>query len=319
MPWLGTDSSVPGSKTKPVPKGYFKTRNMLKRARRKKPSRLYSGKQTYNQTKAITNKVMANISESKYQGVRKDCLETVAKPAGTLRPMSYIFLNSGSSLATSPSTSEFATPLNLFNFPKGTDGDKRVGEYMYVKHSHLKMEVTAIPSVQSADTLDAALNSPIRCRLMIVKANRKNNKFGTSPVPKDSLFIDTQNGQFGYAETTGSINLLMKQPINKRKWIVYKDTSFTLTPVLVDAVSGSRSDYITPGRGRASYRCNFRLPVYKKTHFDDSTDNPDDVDTQWFIILQCVREAHCFQSGVSAIRPSSIRMEVLGTTSALDN
>lgn len=288
-------------------------------ASKKKPSRLYSGKKTYKQTKAITNRVMANISESKYQGVRKDCLETVPKPSGTLRPMSYIFLNTGQSIAASPSTSEFTTPLTLFNFPKGNDGDQRNGEYMYVKHSHLKMEISCIPSVQTASTLDAALNSPVRCRLMIVKANRKNNKYGQSPVPKDSLFIDTQNGQFGYGETTGSINLLMKQPINKRKWIVYKDTSFTLTPVVVETVDGTRSDYIAPGRGRSSYRCNFKLPVYKKTHFDDSTDNPDDIDTQWFIILQCVREAHCFQSGPDAIRPSSIRMEVLGTTSALDN
>lgn len=180
----------------------------------KKPSRLYSGKRVYNQTKAVTNQVMANICESKYAGTRQDCLKTVAKPYGTLRPMSYIFLNTGSNLA--PSYPEFQQPLNMFEFKTGTEGDQRVGEYMYLKHTMLKLEVTALPYETDGEAPDPYINSPTRCRLMIVKANRKNNKFGSSPVPKDSLFIDTQNGQFGYAETLGSINLLMKQPINKR-------------------------------------------------------------------------------------------------------
>jgi len=287
------------------------------RRRRNKPSRLYAGKRIYNQTRRITSAVMKNISESKYAGVRKDCLESVAKPLGTIRPMSYFFLNTGSTIAGLHP--EFAIPLNLFKFKQGTDGDQRVGEYMYLKHCYLKMEVQCPPiDVDPSTSPGAYSNAPLRCRLMVVKANRKNNKYGQSPAPASSLFIDTQNGQFGYDETTGSINLLMKQPINKRKWLVYKDTSFTLTPPLVTDFAETLPVY-APGRGRSTYRCNVKLPIYKKTHFDDGTDTPDDVDTQWMIILQVCRETHCFESGSTPVRPSNINLEVLGTTSALDN
>jgi len=287
------------------------------RKKRTKPSRLYSGKKVYNQTRRITNQVMANISESKYQGAREDCLSSVAKPFGTVRPMSYFFLNAGKDI--SASYPEFVTPLNLFTYPKGFSGDNRVGEYMYIKHSYLKLEVQAPPVQTDVDNHGVFLNTPLRCRLMVVKANRKNNKFGHSPVPSSSLFIDTQNGAFGYGETTGSINLLMKQPINKRKWLVYKDTSFTLTPPAVQDIVGGDNMTYAPGRGRSIYRCNVKLPVYKKTHFDDANNTPDDIDSQWFIILQVCRDTHCFETGSTPLRPSNIKLEVLGTTTALDN
>lgn len=287
-----------------------------------KPSRLYSGKKTYTQTRRITNAVMANLSESKYRGVREDCLSTVAKPFGTVRPMSYIFLNTGVSVsATHP---EFITPLNLFTFPKGTNGDQRVGEYMYLKKTHIKLNVQCLPiGFAGSEQPDVSLNSPVDCRLMVVKANRKNNKYGSSPSPAASLFLNTENGQFGYNETTGSINLLMSQPINKRKFIVYRDMKFTLAPPAIEHVdfNGILNHGTTYANARYASRKNisFDLPVYKKTHFTDADNTPDDVDSQWFIILQCVRQTHCFLSGPSALRPDNIRMEVLGTTSALDN
>lgn len=286
------------------------------RKKKSKPSRLYSGKKTYDQTRKITNAVMANISESKFRGIRLDCLDTVPKPGGTVRPMSYILLNTGSNLT--PQFPDFQSPMNLFNFPQGTTGTSRVGDYMYLKHTYLKLEVQALPYEVAGETLDPHLNAPVRCRLMIVKANRKNNKFGQSPSPGNSLFIDVENDEFGFNENGQSINMLMKQPINKRKWLVYKDTSFTLTPAAVGDTSPTLTNAYAPS-GKRAYRCNVKLPVYKKTHFDSINDTPNDIDTQWFVILQCVREAHCFQSGPSALRPTNIRMEVLGTTSALDN
>jgi len=282
-----------------------------------KPSRLYSGKKVYSKTKQITNQVMKNLSENKFQGARKDCLDTVAKPSGTIRPMSYIFVNTGVDI--SAQHAEFATPLNLFQFPRGSRGDNRIGENMYIRHTTLKMEVQCTPVLADPDEYGVWLNSPVTCRLMVVKANRKNNPYGFSPGPASSLFIDTQNNGFGYGETIGSINLLMKQPINRRKYIVYKDTTFTLTPpALLDQVGGNNMTY-APGRGRSVYNCNLKLPIYKKTHFNNDTEVPDDVDTQWFVILQCCRASHCFESGSTPVRPSNIHMEILGTTSALDN
>jgi len=263
--------------------------------------------------------MISNIAESKFQGVRKDCLPTVAKPAGTARPMSYIFLNTG--IDMSAAHAEFATPLNLFQFPKGENNDERIGQYMYLKKSHLKISVVCNPIIAAESASDLAVNSPIDCRLMIVKANRKVSKLNFSPDPGNSLFIDTQNSGFGFDETAGSINLLMQQPINKRQWLVYADRKFTLAPATVEVVStATRSEYYAPTRHNHKYQMHIDLPMYKKTQFEDTTNTPDDQDTQWLIILQCVRQAHCYTPATGGnLRPENIVMEVLGTTSALDN
>jgi len=285
---------------------------------RSKPSRIYSGKATYQKTKAITNSVMRNISESKFQGTREDCLMTVAKPAGTIRPMSYIFVNTGQDL--SGSLPEFTTPLNLFDFAPGTDNTERVGKYMYIKKSHLKVSVMALPERGSSTNQDALINTPLECRLMVVKANRKNDKLFTSPNPGQSLFIDTQNGGFGYDETLGSINLLQKQPINKRQWIKYKDYKFKLSPPAIQLDNQNNVEAYQTGKQYAVKReFKFDLPVYKKTHFSDTTNAPDDIDTQWLMILQVSYANHCLVEGSTAPRPRNVRMEILGTTSAYDN
>lgn len=302
----------PGSKSAYVP-GMRKN----KPSYRTKPSRLYSGKSTYNRTRRITNTVMKSISEAKYQGHRSDCLETVAKPAGTIRPLSYIFLNTG--VDTTANLPEFK-PLNLFEFPNGTGNTERVGKYMYIKKTHLKINVMALPEKADPDNKDSLLNTPLECRMVIVKANRKNDKIFTSPDPGNSLFLDTQNGSFGYDETGGSINLLQSQPINKRQWIKYRDFKFKMSPPAIQLDSEQNIEAYQTGKQYPVKReFKFDLPIYKKTHFSDSSNTPDDVDTQWLIILQVSYANHCLSSGSLAPRPRNIRMDVLGTTTALDN
>jgi len=316
MPRMYAGPLQPGKRSARVP-GTSRITPRSVRPRKNKPSRLYSGKATYNQTRSITANVMKNVSESKFQGAREDCLETVAKPAGTIRPMSYIFVNTGQDLSTS--LPEFTTPLNLYNFKPGTDNTERIGKYMYIKKSHLKVSVMALPE-KGPEQTDPLLNTPLECRMLVVKANRKNDRLFTSPNPGQSLFIDTQNGSFGYDETLGSINLLQKQPINKRQWIKYKDYHFKLSPPAIGlAPQEGIEAYQTGKQYPVKREFKFDLPIYKKTHFSDQTDCPDDIDTQWLIILQCSYLNHCLSSGSSAPRPRNVRMEILGTTSAFDN
>jgi len=307
----------PGERSAYVP-GTRKNRPSYRSKPKAKPSRLYSGLSTYNRTKAITSTVMKSISESKYQGHRSDCLETVAKPAGTIRPLSYIFLNTGADL--SASLPEFTTPLKLFNFAQGTSNTQRIGQYMYLKKSHLKISVMALPEKATEDSTDVLINTPLECRMFVVKANRKNDKIFTSPKPGNSLLIDTQNGGFGYDETGGSINLLQSQPINRRQWIKYKDYKFKLSPPAIKLDSANNVEAYQTGKQYPVKR-NFTvdLPIYKKTHFADSNDSPDDVDTQWLIILQVSYLNHCLTTGSTAPRPRNVRMDILGTTTAYDN
>jgi len=317
MPRLFQGPLQPGKRSAKV-KGLRTNRMRSSYGPKTKPSRLYSGKATYNRTRKITNSVMKSISESKYQGHRSDCLETVAKPAGTVRPLSYIFLNTGTDLSTN--LPEFTTPLKLFNFAPGTSNTQRIGKYMYLKKSHLKISIMALPEKATEDSTDVLINTPLECRLMVVKANRKNDKIFTSPNPGNSLLLDTQNGSFGYDETGGSINLLQSQPINKRQWIKYRDIKFKLSPPAIKLDSSNNVEAYQTGKQYAVKReFSMDLPIYKKTHFSDTTDSPDDVDTQWLIVLQCSYANHCLSSGSTAPRPRNIRMDILGTTTAYDN
>lgn len=283
------------------------------------PSRLRVSASRYRLNKAIARQINT-MSENKFQGFNVICANPESKPAG-VQPISYHFFNTGTTL-TSAANSMF-NPMNLFSFPKGDDNNQRNGDYMYLKKVHLKMELQMLP-FSSTVPLDAE-SSTTEFRLMIVKANRKYNKLGESPVAGNSLFLDTENGQFGFGVpggvSTTSTFANMRQPINKRKWLVYKDMRFTLsTPSQSFGDTSVPSEYSITNTANNKYpvkkyiTCD--LPIYKKTHFDSSSDIPDSVDTQWLLIIQAVRSNYC---SVGTSSPRNYNLNILGTTSASDN
>ena len=280
-----------------------------------KPSRLrVSSTRTYL-TKAIARQIN-NMSENKFVGHTVVCAGTQPKPAGT-QPISYFFYNTGLTL-TQPGNSMF-NAMGLYTFPKGDNSNQRNGDYMYIKKTHLKMEFQMLPF--SDNSALAGLSSLTEFRVMIVKANRKFNKLGESPIAGESLFLGTENEQYGFASTTFSTYSNMQQPINKRKWLVYMDKHFTLTtpaqeyndltPDQVTAINTAAS-----GRYPSKKFLNINLPIYKKCHFPSDQNVPDSVDTQWMLIVQCARSNYC-NPGIEA--PRNVAMNLTATTSALDN
>jgi len=324
MPWLGSDPSIPGSKPKTIPKGYFKVRNMVKRNRRwrkktKAPSRYYSSKSRYSLNRLISSQVN-RISENKFRGFTASCLRPVPKPAGT-QPLSYIFLNSGEQLSH-PSDVMYQ-PMNLFNFPRGDLPTERNGDYMYIKKSHIKFEIQMLPT-SVVDT--SALNSTTEFRLMVVKANRALNKLGVSPISGGGLFLNPENESFGFGVPGGlSTNTTFEntsQPINKRQWIVYKDTKFTLSTPAQECSDNAVPAQFAYNTANNKYPVkkffSFNLPIWKKTHFNTQSHTPDSVDTQFLIILQACRTNYCADL-LDVNPPENFRVNVLGTTSASDN
>jgi len=215
------------------------------------------------------------------------------------------------------------TPMNLYEFPKGDNATERNGDYMFLKKSHLKIEIQMLP-FRSSDLLIAG-SSTTAFRVMIVKANRKYNKLGNSPIAGQSLFLTTENDQFGFGvpggTSTASTFANMRQPINKRKWLVYKDVHFTLStpsqeyqdtsiPADVQAINAANPKY------PVNKLMNIDLPIYKKTHWDPDEVTPDNVDTQWLLVIQAVRTNYC-NPGIQA--PRNININILGTTSASDS
>jgi len=189
----------------------------------------------------------------------------------------------------------------------------------FSKKTHLKMELQMLPQ-SIADV--RALNSTTQFRVMIVKANRALNKLGQSPIPGSSLFIDTQNNKFGFGIpggiSTATTFLNFHQPINKRQWLVYKDMTFTLSPPAQEGIDNANPQQFAYNTANSKYpvkkfiSCN--LPIFKKTHFEG--DVPDNVDTQFLIIVQAVRTNYCDET---VKPPDNYRLNMCATTSASDN
>jgi hypothetical protein len=263
------------------------------------------------------------MSENKFQGFSVSCARPDEKPAGD-QPISYHFFNTGQILYTVPgSPNSMFNPMNLYQFPKGDDATQRNGDYMYLKKTHLKMEIQMLPFASSSG-LDVQ-SSTTQFRMIIVKANRKYNRLGESPVAGNSLFLTTENDQFGFGipggTSTDSTFANMRQPINKRKWLVYMDKHFTLsTPAQTYQDTSVPAEYSITNASNNKYpvkkyiTCD--LPIYKKTHFPSDSDVPDSVDTQWLLIVQAVRTNYC-NPGIA--RPTNYNLNILATTSASDN
>jgi len=290
------------------------TAGRLYRAYRARPSRLrVSSTRTANASQVT--RAIRNVSGSKYTGYTKECQDIVNKPAGT-QPINYIFMNTSKDITSLGGSLVNYTPMNLFKYPQGTGNDERVGDYMFLRNTKLKLEIQALP-------LDSISRQPVlQFRLMVVKANRKYDSYGSFFDPGNSLFLDTQNGPFGYGvpagTSTSSTFLNMDALINKREWLVYCDKRFNLSaPAINDAsndVNNANSHFKT------KKYVTLNLPSNKKCHFKNSaTANnnvPQDFDSQWLLILQCVNGSYC-ADGTAA--PRNFTMNVIGSTCAYDN
>lgn len=282
-----------------------------RRSRKKAATRIQRAYRRYRYQKVDKRiqKVLNSSGENKFQGYSGACLAPVAKPAGS-QPISYHFLNTGVSLATA--LPEFATPMSLFRFPQGDGPTNRNGNSLYIKQSYIKGEVQMLPVIGG---LTQTANSPVEFRMLVVKANRKYNPLYVSPDPGGSLFLDTQNDEFGYDGTVASTFLNMNQPVNKRRWVVMCDKKFTLSPpsVVLDQVSDVS---LQNPKYAIKKRFRIKLPVFKKCHFNSNTANsPENVDTQWLFILQAVNSSYCNPGQVA---PRNYSLNIYGTTTASD-
>lgn len=275
---------------------------------RKQPARLRVSRKRYNNTRRVEN-VLRNFSGSKFKGFEGDCLAPVGKPAGS-QPISYHFYNMGRTISALPEMN----PMELYTFPQGDGNNERVGDYMMLRNTTLKMEVQALPLVSVGEQGQPILEF----RLLVVKSNRKYNSYASSPNPGDTLFLDNENNEFGYDDTTQSVFAYQRQPVNKRKWIVMREQKFKLSIPFASNTALGNNSRLNPAYPKYPTKKNFRIniPVHKKTHFDNTNNTPDNFDTQTFVILQCTHGSYC---DPATRNPTEYSVNFLGTTSAYDN
>jgi len=298
-----------------------------------KPSRFrVRSKSSYAKTKRAAS-LISLVGENKFQGYNsssivpplgRESASAIPKPAGS-QPLSYVFFNTGGPMAT-PQTSGQWNNMDLFKFRQGDSKRDRDGDFLYIKHATVKLNVTAlgVPNSGTAGAgVNQGLNTPILYRLMVVKANRKNMSLGISSILNDSLFLDTTNSEFGPASATAySPYLYMNAPINTRKWLTYMDRKFVLSPSAVDFNDQSNASSLNTGVGRypAYKNIHFKCPINKKVHFGPD-DRPDSVDSQWMVVLQAVNTGYLLANSsdwTQIARPQNFKVQALATTSALD-
>lgn len=286
----------------------------------------------YSRTRKAAS-LLSLVGETKFQGFNSagttgsfgtENMTPQSKPSGT-QPISYIFLNAGGAMQASQNPTQWLN-MNLFTFPQGDTKTERDGDYLYLKGSTGKIQIQMLGASNSGAAgagVNQGLNTPVRFRAMIIKANRKNSPLGVSPALNSTLFLDTQNGSFGPDSTTTSPYQYMHAPINTRNWLTYMDTSFTLSPSAVDFNDQSTASSInTADTKYASVKnMSFKFPVNKKTHFQNLTNQPDSIDTQWLFVLQAVNTGYTLANSANwglIGQPRNFRVQCLATTTALD-
>jgi len=280
------------------------------------PSRLRVSKSRYLVTKQVS-KAMANYGENKFCGYRLSCARPVAKPNGT-QPLSYMFYNAGDLITSLP---EFS-PMNLFSFPQGDTQYQRNGQYMYLRKSQITLEIQMLPITETEPSAQA-VQPEVDFRFMVVKANRKYDKIFKSKDPGNSLFLTPFNNEYGYDAVGESVFENQNAIINKKNWLVSRDSKFSLAvPVLDYSSTPSTTNMVNNAYSKLPTKklIKLNIPVWKKTHFVNSTTDtenvPDNLDTQTMIIIQAANRSHCYENTKA---PMNWRLNMVGTTTARDS
>lgn len=164
------------------------------------------------------------------------------------------------------------TDLQGLSITQGDGAGQRHGNYVYLQKSTVSL---TIDSRHTTDTVQP----PTEFRVVVCKQRRGTMPAGLNFNPATSLFLDNLGSKIGYQTSGVNGSDLMLQPLNKRDWMVHTDKRFLLSNWVTNGTSGYTGYYPTFKRMR------FSLPYYKRTHYDNASSLPDDIDYHWLIIV----------------------------------
>lgn len=159
---------------------------------------------------------------------------------------------------------------------QGTGQGQRAGDYVYLKNSTVSMEI----DMNKIST--GAYTPPTEFRVIVFKQRRGVLPAGINFNPAKSLYLDELGAKTGYQTPGVNGSDLMLQPLNKRDWQIHTDKQFVLSnpaPITQTTTGGYSGNYPTLKRMR------FNLPYWKRTHYDNASLLPDDIDYHWGIIV----------------------------------
>lgn len=111
--------------------------------------------------------------------------------------------------------------LGGLSIEEGVKNNQRVGDYVWLKKTHLTIQLDMEPVLEN--------RGPIQFRLIVVKQRMATVPTGLVYHPEASLFLKNDGDSFGY-ENGGNEFQIQNMPINKRNWVCFRDQRFTLSP-----------------------------------------------------------------------------------------
>lgn len=184
--------------------------------------------------------------------------------------------------------------------PKGDDENQRNGQYVYLKHSNVFLNI---------DSKQASNGCVCELRTIVFRARRAVNPTGVYYNPSTSLFLSDTGAPIGHETADINGTDLMFRMLNKRDFIIKHDQRFCLSPVFVPDNDGGAVRY--SGNYPVYKNFRFKLPYNKKTRYG-TNDLPEDCAYHWGIII------YCRSIGKDTSTVNQIEFNIRGNTVFLD-
>lgn len=230
------------------------------------PTRYYGGSRKVYRKRRTFGKQLNTLGETKLRPC--DNLSEVAPVQIQAAAQAYFFAcNIGPTALFTGSN-----PINGIQTSQGVAYNERIGNYLYFKKTHLTMRI---------EMTTGTSNPPIQFRLIMFKIRRSVSPSGLTASWASDGFLSTDGFPFGHA-SSGITGLdLVMQPLNKRDWVIYKDTKFILQNYNDVNLPPSTIYNHYP----ASKEYQFNMPYYKKTYIPPSGLSPSDLNFSYGVVL----------------------------------
>lgn len=170
--------------------------------------------------------------------------------------------------------SSLSQPLEGFDFQPGVGSNDRVGRFMFLDHSTATLQVEY--NAQSDN------QQPLKFRAIVFKARRGTDPVGITYNPSQDLFLRPDGGVFGHATTGTRFTDIELQPLNKKDFIIIKDTKFILSPTLRSGAQETAAINRYPNTKTIRLYLNHKI----KCEFrDDGANEPHNYDYRFGILI----------------------------------
>lgn len=281
------------SKAKALIRRRLKSRKVTK-PKTSNIARFNYSKRRYYKNRSIAS-LLSKFSETKYKAVKSVDEQTpVAIQTGALAHMVNFCLGG---VPTAWGTDY--TDIEGISIVQGTAESNRIGDYTYLKKTRISLEI----DMKEPDSGNAL---PCEFRVIVFKSRRQAMPSGSVRAPQQSLFIDEICNDFGHTTAGKNGTDLMLQPVNKRHFVVLKDTKFMLSNPLNPTITAAYTGF---------YPCMKRmyidLPHYTKCHYEDDN-KPTNYDYHYGISIYA-------RSLDKDTRADNFEVNLRGTTTYVDN